>query len=617
MAGLYITLERSEQRRLEGVADAMRYRSEEMEIWSGEAISYVWLAHDCKVRYGPAIDPNSGVHVVCGGRLVYSAGDWARATGLPFHGGLAGRIVLDTYLRHGPERVAPFNGSASIAIWDPRVHRLHLFTDQFGYFPLYEYGSDGGKVQVVTTFPDAIRKDCSLEWELDDVSMAEFLRAWRVTPPYTYYKNLRHVGSATHCIIDPGTGNANRSLYWKPFENGFYSSVHEAGEDLAAALKLAVSERTAAAKKTCLFVSGGSDSRVMLFGADDPSKIVGINLYESTPTPESDVAKQLCDRVGVRFIGQSRDNDYYPRMLEENVRWSGAMWSAEDSHYLGFMPIVEAEAVDLVMTACTTDWVFKGYGLEKQYRKLFGRYLPIKEFSPIRRDCFLPNEARMAPAKFREEIDARFASWFSECPRELRNDEDYLRVEDRRIRPACYTVSVSGQMMYRVFPYSTFLADARVANCYAKIPAWMKLNGEVWGDAASRVCSKATDIVDSNFGWSVNASVSQKLAAFGRGWVQRRIGSLIRKRPNQQKEEINHPPCYASWPDYGWYAKNSPTVKRQWMEVDSDLKMQVTEAWGGDPWARTLEQWAENPLDFFRILTLLAFLKQVKASHAH
>ncbi len=146
----------------------------------------------------------------------------------------------------------------------------------------------------------------------------------------------------------------------------------------------------------------------MLFGADDPKKIVGLNMYETKPTHESQISKALCERVGARYLGHGRDGDYYPRLLNDNVRWSGAMWSAEDSHYLGVRSIVEEQGVDLVMTACTTDWVFKGYGMEKQYKRLFGRYLPLKEFSPERQDCFLPNHARQAPAEFADAIHARF-----------------------------------------------------------------------------------------------------------------------------------------------------------------------------------------------------------------
>lgn len=605
MAGLYITLEPSDAKRLESVANYMRHGNESLASWTG-AISYVWLGHDCPDRYAPAVDPGTGVHVISGGRLVYSPADWQRASQLPFSGGLANRLVLEKYLKGGVDAVTPFNGAACIVVFDPRDNTLQLWTDQFGYYPAFVYQNGDSLPRVITTFPDAIRSDQKLTVELDEVSLAEFLRAWRITPPHTYYKNLSSVTAARRCTWDLHTGKSTCLDYWRPFQSGFYSSVNDAAEDLAAALKVAVHERTAAAKKICLFVSGGSDSRVMLFGADDPSKIVGINMYETEPTTESKISKALCDRVGARYIGYARDNDYYPRLLADNVRWSGAMWSAEDSHYLGVKSIVDSEGSDLVMTACTTDWVFKGYGLEKSYRQFLGRSLPLKTFLPHRQDSFLPNVAKPAPPHYADAINQRFSDWFQGCPTDLREDIDYLRVEDRRIRPASYTVSVSGQMMYRIYPYSTFLADSRVAECYSRIPARMKLNGEIWGQAAALVCKGAGDIVDSNFGWSVNASTMQKLSAFTKGWISRRLPQ--RKTAEVAQQATNHPPCYASWPEYGWYALHSPTVKRLWSDAPEFTRTHLTRAMGRDPWAIPLEQWSQTPLDFMRVLTLIEFL---------
>lgn len=614
MAGLYISLEPLNSWQLEPIAKYLRHSSESERRWTATSgLSYVWSSFDCPDRYAPAHDPATGVHVIAGGRLVYNASEWERAETLPYEGGLANRLVLQTFLNKGIDSVAPFNGAACIVIYDPRHQSLHLWTDQFGYHPTYVYRLGTELPHIVTTFPDAIRADGRLRVELDEVSLAEFLRAWRVTPPYTYYKNLLHAGAASQTTWSLATKEETKLDYWHPFQGEFYKSAQDAASELSVALKAAVSERTAAAKKVLLFVSGGADSRVMLFGADDPAKIVGLNMYETTPTNESIISKALCERVGARYIGRGRDSDYYPRMLDENVRWSGAMWSAEDSHYLGVKSVVDAEQVDLVMTACTTDWVFKGYGMEKRYKKLLGRYLPLKEFSPERQDCFLPNAAREAPTEFADAIHARLNAWFKGCPRQLNEDVDYLRVEDRRIRPACYTVSVSGQMMYRVYPYSTFLADSRVAECYSRIPARMKLNGDVWGQAAALVCKNAGDIVDSNFGWSVNASSLQKLAAFSKGWISRRLPKLHKSAESTRSVANMHPPCYASWPDYGWYVTNSPTVHHMWQEASDSVRRRFTQAWGSDPWEVPLEHWAQSPLDFFRVLTLLSFLKGIES----
>ncbi len=161
-------------------------------------------------------------------------------------------------------------------------------------------------------------------------------------------------------------------------------------------------------------------------------------------------------------------------MQAENVRWSGAMWSAEDNHYLGVHDVVQQIGADLVMTACTTDWVFKGYGLEKTYRKFLGRNLPIKQFIDQRVDGFLPNYPLPAPAQYADAINDRMNNWFQGTPTILETDRDRLLVEDRRIRPTCYTVSVSGQIMYRTYPYDSFLADSRCCRLLCTHPGKME-----------------------------------------------------------------------------------------------------------------------------------------------
>lgn len=608
MAGLYVTFEVATATRLSDVRDWMRYGGE-CECQHFGPLSYVWLSHDREDLFAPAEDPKTGVHLVTAGRLCWPTAELRRAETLPYVGGIANRVLLDRYLSRGADAVVPYNGAAVVLIWDPRTQQAHLWTDQFGYHPAFLYGLDAKAPTAFTTFPDAIRRDPETDKGSDEVSMAEFLNLWRTTPPNTYYKYVKHAGAACHWTWDLKSKKVECKTYWKPFESGFFGSLADASEALAAAISAAVQERTAMVSKSVFFVSGGADSRVMLFGAEDPSKVCGINIYEVEPTHESRISKALCERNGIQYVGTGRDNDYYPRMLPENVRWSGAMWSAEDTHYLGMRDLVMQQNPELVMTACTTDWVFKGYGIEKNYKKLGNKYLPIKEFLPERVDGFLPNYPRDLPAEFDAAIRERLQAWFEGCPRKLNCDEDYLRVEDRRIRPACYTVSVSGQMMYRVFPYDTFLADSRVAECYGKLPAKWKLNGDAWGRAAGIVCARASDIVDSNFGWRVNASTFTKLTAFAQGWISRRLQRLKPSRV-QSTNAAAHPPTYASWPDLGWYATHSERLARFWNETSNEDRERLTQLWGSNPWAKPLDQWTNNGLEMFRVLTLLQHWRQ-------
>jgi asparagine synthase (glutamine-hydrolysing) len=435
--------------------------------------------------------------------------------------------------------------------------------------------------------------------------MAEMIRGWRATPPNSYFKEVKSAGAATRTTIDTRGHRVDRATYWEPFRDAFYPSIGAASESLAAAVRSAIAERTAIAERPVFFISGGADSRVMLFGAADRSKAAGVNIYEHAGA-ETRIARNLCASAGCRFIAVQRDGDYYPRQLSNIARWSGAMWSAEDSHYPGMEQHMRELKPDLVMTACTTDWLFKGYGMEKEHVPLLGRSLPFLRYLDRRGAGFLPNGLLSAPADLAKAIDERMDAWFAGCPDKLSNPHDRLKVEDRRIRPACYTVSVSGQIMYRIFPYDTFFADSRVAECYSRIhPDW-KLNREVWGKAAARICTVAGDIIDANYGWRVDAGPIEKAFVFTTGWFGRRLKRAVLAAPLP----ADRPPPAGSWPDLGWYALHSATLKRLWHSITPEERERMRIITGADHWARPLEAWRSDGYQLFRLLTLLCHWRE-------
>lgn len=436
---LYFSPGEINKTRLQSVAREIARDGSSVVIEPGAA-GYLWIG-DTPERFGPALDERTGVRVVSSGRLVWSAQDWARSARLPYSGGFANRLIIERYLASGPSSVAPYDGSAVVVVHDPRDGTTHVWTDQFGYHPCYLYQGDNPQQCIITTFPDALLADPDARISYDLISMAEFVRAWRATPPNTYFVEVKHAGAAAHVTIDPKAGRVERAQYWTPFQDEFFPSLSAATDALAEAVRSAIAERTAVAERPVFFISGGADSRVMLFCAADRSRVIGVNLYEHEMS-ETQVARKLCEAAGCHFVAFQRDRDFYPRLLPEIVRWSGAMWSAEDCHYLGFADRVAEFKPDLVMTACTTDWVFKGYGLEKRYRSLFGRDLPFLVYTNERVDGFLPNVPLPAPSRLAEAVQERMSAWFDGCARQLSKLRDRLMVEDRRIRPASYTVSV-------------------------------------------------------------------------------------------------------------------------------------------------------------------------------
>ena len=602
MAGLFAIIGGAAPKRIQAAAARLTYFPGETQVFITDEkhVAFTWVGLDDPALFGPANDPKTGVWVATAGRVSWNEGEWAEASGLgQFVGGLSNRMLLKRFLDGGAAAVTRHNGPAALLISDPRADTVDLFTDHFGYHPTFVYRPEAVTGAIIATNPDAIAGDEEARISPDYVSMAEFLRAWRTTPPHTYYNEVKHAGAATHWRWDLRNRTCTHDIYWRPYQESKFKDIAAAAEELAAAIKYAIHIRTLPRLAPIVsYVSGGMDSRTTLFCAADPSQVVGVNLYD-VPNREAETARRLCEAAGVRYVGHGRDPEFYPRWMKEGVRLSGGMWSLEDNHFIGTRDLALGDlGARTVLTACTTDWLFKGYGLEVRYERVFGRDIPFKRLTDHRVDGFLPNYPRPAPAEFARRVDERMAEWFEGTPKTLAMDDDHLAVEDRRIRPACYTVSVSGQIMYRAFPYDTFLADRHMADCYSRSRAEWKLNSRLWGMAVARLSPKGKRIVDSNYGWRVDAGRWERMAMFGKGWLLRKL----RVMPTVAR---NGPATDGSWPNLGWVTANSPILEAMWQSTPLEHRQLIGRLWGSDPWATPLSQWANRPADLFRILTLL------------
>lgn len=597
MGGFYIIVGGASPDRIRRAAERVSVPRDVTEIIDDPHVAMAWVSQNDPSRFGPAHDPASGVRVILSGRIGLDEDGWRRAAELGhLRGGTAARLLLQQYLDRGIAGIERHNGPAALVVWDPRDRTLHTLTDHFGYHPAYVREVGGVTGTVIASLPRAIAADEAVETRFDEVSAVEFLHQWRITPPNTFYEQVQHIGPATHLTLDLGRGTSHRRAYWRPFEGELDTSLTDSAERLAEVVREAIRIRTLPELGlTLAFVSGGLDSRAILFGCASRATAIGANLYDEKNN-EAEVSEALCAAALVPYLGIRRRPDHYTTRITEWVDLGGGMTSAEDDHFEPLRDLVGLIGARTVMTACTTDWIFKGYGLEKRYRTLAGRNLPILELTSERRLTFLPNVGTAPPPTFQEAVTQRLESWFAGTPTQLRTERDRLLVEDRRVRPACYAPSVSGQIMYRIFPYDTFLSDRRLADHYARTPASWKLNSRIWGLAMRRLCEGARDIVDANYGWKVGSSEIEKLVAFGKGWVRRRLTRRRRVRSPLATQ--------GSWPNLGWVVANDDAFRRSWSAVAPLTRERIAGYWGSDPWARPLAEWASDVNGAFRILTL-------------
>jgi len=581
------------------------YEDEVQQIVACDGFACVWSGVNDVDLWGPAEDPHTGNRVITSGRVSFEETVWKKGEELThLTGGLSSRILLQRFNKDGIDGILGHNGPGIVIVWDNSKRQLHLLTDHLGYHPVFLYRKESIDKCIISTSPDVIAQDPGAEVTLDPVSLAEFFTAWRATPPNTYYNEIKYAGVAAHHVWDLRAGTHSVREYWRPFQDGFYRDIHEASEALQEALESSIRIRTSGRLGPVLcFTSGGLDSRAVLFNASSDSELIGLNLYD-VPGRDARVAQALCAATDTRYVGFGRDRDYYPRFMQENARVGNGMWSLEDQHYLGTRDVVRALGAKTVLTACTTDWVFKGYGLEKTYRRLFGRNLPIQKLVSERVDAFLPNHRLAVSEDYRRPVEERYRSWTGDLPRHLGNDTDWLLAEERRVRPACYAVSVSGAIMYRAFPYDTFLGDPAIAHCYSRIRAEWKLNSRIWGMTVRRMGGGAGRLPDSGSGFAPGDSSQMQIVKFGAGWIKRRLPSFRGSRNGADSIVAN-----GSWPNLGWCIRNSETISRIWHDAPNDHRELLNTVAGRNLWAEDLDSWSRKSHDCFRILTLLNWLR--------
>jgi len=603
MAGLYAIVGEQSSDRIAKAAERLKFfPNEQVDIFFEVSLSVAWVSQDPPSLFAPAYHFETGVRVLSAGRVAWDEPEWSQAEKMyQYVGGLSNRLILDRYLKSGIAAIERQNGSAVVLVWDPRSQCLHLLTDHFGYHPLFLYSPETIDGCVISTFAEAIAADSEVKTTADHISMAEFLREWQATPPHTYYNEIKYAGAAKHLCWDLANSIYSESEYWQPHQDGYFENLQDTVDLFADVLSNAIRIRTLPRLgKIATFISGGMDSRLLLFAAADRSVMCGVNLYDVS-NREADLSRQLCEAAGVEYISFARDEDYYPRWMKEGVSISGAMWSLQDNHFLGTHDLLQQLGISTVLSACTSDLLFKGDTLDKEFIKLFGKSLPFFRYKNQRVDSFLPYpdyQSPPFPPAFKSQMEQRFTAWFTNVPTQLRSDSDRLKVEDKRARPLCYVSSLSGQTMFRAFPYDAFLADRAIADLYSRIPAKWKVNRFLWGKVVAQICGQ--DILDANYGWRPGSSTLEKFLVFARDWVRRRLGLISTVGKQGLATD-------GSWPNLGWYVLHSPTLEQMWQETPLSDRQLMTELWGSDPWQKPLDQWAKSPNDFFRIATLLNY----------
>jgi len=214
----------------------------------------------------PMIDPASRAVLVYNGEIYNyrELRDELEGLGHRFRSDGDSEVLLQAFLRWGPDACRRFNGMWAFAVWLPGTRRLFVSRDRFGIKPLYYAFTRRGV--VLGSEPKAI---LAMEPSLRDpdvVALATYLAGGR--PHHegrTFYRDVRSFPAAHHAWLEPGDRRLVATRYWDypDFDRGA-ASLEDSLDEFGELLDSAVGLRLRSDVEVGYLVSGGTDSSAIL-----------------------------------------------------------------------------------------------------------------------------------------------------------------------------------------------------------------------------------------------------------------------------------------------------------------------------------------------------------------
>jgi asparagine synthase (glutamine-hydrolysing) len=259
--------------RARAMGDALAHRGPDgAGVWSdgdaGIALAHRRLAIVDLTPTGaqPMISSN-GRWVIAYNGEVYNAESVAadaQMTGLVRRGTSDTEVIVESVARRGLDRtLADLNGMFAIALWDRATRTLHLVRDRLGIKPLF-FGQTSRGFCFASELKSIVAAGFS--FELDQASVASFLRFGYVPAPHSIYQGVSKVRPGEVVSFD-ASGNIQRRSYWSlekiardGLHNPFCGTDAQAEEMLHKLLADSVSINMISDVPIGAFLSGGIDS---------------------------------------------------------------------------------------------------------------------------------------------------------------------------------------------------------------------------------------------------------------------------------------------------------------------------------------------------------------------
>lgn len=209
----------------------------------------------------PMLSPNNDVAIVFNGEIYGFQEIRASLRDYNFTTTSDTEVMLALYGRYGAAMLQHLPGMFAFAIWDERKKELFCARDRFGEKPFYYAISKEGAFVFASEIKSLLASGL-IEPELDEASLAHYLRRLYVHPHRTIYSNV-HTLPPAH-MLRFSSGKAHVERYWSLPEPRGRIGLSAAVEEFRFLMNRAVKQQLVADVPVAAFLSGGLDSSTIV-----------------------------------------------------------------------------------------------------------------------------------------------------------------------------------------------------------------------------------------------------------------------------------------------------------------------------------------------------------------
>jgi len=301
------------------------------------------------------------------------------------------KYFYEQYKKHGFEFLKDINGEFAAIVYSKNNNILSLISDPLATHPIFYTKTKDGEL-IFSTNLQSLPFYPSVKTSFDLKYLYQFFTFERVLGVKTPLKGIEQISPGSILTFDLRSKEIRKKTYWKPRYEPIDRSHTEVVNEFTKLFREVIKERVKGDYSYGIFLSGGSDSRLILAMLKEVYPELDIVCYHMNErmNKEAKIAKKVAKKCGCEFKLLKREDNYLEKVLEAYSPISIYNGWFDQAHSIGFVQDIKDE-VDVVFNGLNAGTILQRGHLpkkslkipfieEKMYFPKFPNFQSLKDF---------------------------------------------------------------------------------------------------------------------------------------------------------------------------------------------------------------------------------------------